>query len=44
MEFVGVGGEEEWWVDVGLGDEVAELGGHDVVVTAWLIGFCWPGS
>ena len=37
MEFVGVGGEEEGRVDVGLGDEVAELGGHYVVVLALLI-------
>ena len=37
MELVGVGREEEGRVDVGLGDEVAELGGHYIVVIALLI-------
>jgi len=33
VEFAGLeGGEEEGGVDVGLDDEVAELGGHDAVV------------
>lgn len=39
VELVGVGGEEEGWVDVGLGDEVAELRGHYVVVVALLVVF-----
>ncbi len=37
VELVGVGGEEERRVDVVLGDEVAELGGHYVVIVALLV-------